>query len=496
MEKTNDVKDDAGLQMEKILGDDIKIETPYIDSSVKKLKKRKKIIRNVIVSLAVIAGAAYAGGAIYFKNHFDDQTTINGIDVSGKTIEEVKGLIKADQDKYSLSVKFKDSDETIKSNQAGIVISSSETVDSIKSKQNYWTWPFNFGNNDEYEIEYKLSYDDAKLKEVISGFSAMNKLNTKESENAYVSISNGEVEIIPDKTGTKLDEEKVLLVVGEALSNYSESVDIEKEGCYVEAFIKEDSPVILSGYEEAYNFVNMKACYDFAGYELPISKEDLGNMITINSFGHIELIKSRVDEFAANFAEKYTTCYTDRKFKTHDGKMIDVYGGYYGWDIDGETEAEELYEYLLAGEDFVKEPACNKKGYALCELNDIGENYIEIDLSDQMVFVISNGVQIFSTQCVSGNVSWGMSTPGGLYPLSYKERYATLRGPGYETKVSYWMPFNGGIGLHDATWKSKFGGDIYKYDGSHGCINLPLESAAFIFDYVEKGSPIVCYWED
>ena len=43
MEKTNDVKDDAGLQMERILGDDIKIETPYIDSSVKKFKKRKNL---------------------------------------------------------------------------------------------------------------------------------------------------------------------------------------------------------------------------------------------------------------------------------------------------------------------------------------------------------------------------------------------------------------------------------------------------------------------
>jgi lipoprotein-anchoring transpeptidase ErfK/SrfK len=89
-----------------------------------------------------------------------------------------------------------------------------------------------------------------------------------------------------------------------------------------------------------------------------------------------------------------------------------------------------------------------------------------------------------------------MSTPGGLYGLTYKQLNATLNGPGYSTPVSYWMPFNGGIGLHDATWKTVFGEDYYKTDGSHGCINLPLEAAATIYEYVDTGSPVVCYWEN
>ena len=58
------------------------------------------------------------------------------------------------------------------------------------------------------------------------------------------------------------------------------------------------------------------------------------------------------------------------------------------------------------------------------------------------------------------------------------------------------MGFNGGIGIHDATWRSKFGGDIYKYDGSHGCINLPLSFAAQVYEIAEPGMPVLCYWLD
>ena len=55
------------------------------------------------------------------------------------------------------------------------------------------------------------------------------------------------------------------------------------------------------------------------------------------------------------------------------------------------------------------------------------------------------------------------------------------------------MPFNGNIGLHDATWRKDFGGDIFLKDGSHGCVNLPPEKAKEIFTTIEKGIPVIVY---
>ncbi|MEG0215435.1 MAG: L,D-transpeptidase, partial [Hungatella sp.] len=78
--------------------------------------------------------------------------------------------------------------------------------------------------------------------------------------------------------------------------------------------------------------------------------------------------------------------------------------------------------------------------------------------------------------------------------LTYKERNATLKGENYATPVSYWMPFNGNIGMHDAGWRSSFGGSIYKTGGSHGCVNLPPAAAKTIFENIEKGIPVLCYY--
>ena len=94
---------------------------------------------------------------------------------------------------------------------------------------------------------------------------------------------------------------------------------------------------------------------------------------------------------------------------------------------------------------------------------------------------------------MSGNVSRGHTTPAGLYSLTYKQRDAVLKGEGYASPVKYWMPFNGGVGLHDATWRSTFGGTIYKTGGSHGCINLPYSAAQKIFAQLKTGDPVLVY---
>ena len=119
---------------------------------------------------------------------------------------------------------------------------------------------------------------------------------------------------------------------------------------------------------------------------------------------------------------------------------------------------------------------------------------MEVDLGNQHVYVFEDGKVSLETDCVSGNMSLGRGTPAGIYPLSYKTTNATLKGPDYEAKVSYWMPFNRGIGLHDAKWRGKFGGKIYQHAGSHGCINLPFAAAQAIYQKVQQGEAIICHY--
>ena len=50
-----------------------------------------------------------------------------------------------------------------------------------------------------------------------------------------------------------------------------------------------------------------------------------------------------------------------------------------------------------------------------------------------------------------------------------------------------------GYGLHDATWRSSFGGDIYKYSGSHGCVNLPPSKAGELYDLISVGTIVIIH---
>ena len=135
------------------------------------------------------------------------------------------------------------------------------------------------------------------------------------------------------------------------------------------------------------------------------------------------------------------------------------------------------------------------------EGNDYGGSYVEIDLTNQHVWVYVNGQCVVETDCVTGNPQEGNGTPQGVYSIAYKQMNTTLRGPKlpdgtyeWESPVTYWMPFNGGIGLHDAPWRSAFGGNIYQGGGSHGCVNLPPSVAGTVYNNIQAGTPVVCHY--
>ena len=133
-----------------------------------------------------------------------------------------------------------------------------------------------------------------------------------------------------------------------------------------------------------------------------------------------------------------------------------------------------------------KKPVSRKPVYSKTALgdvtNDIGSTYVEINMSKQHLWFYKDGALVTEGDVVTGNVGNGTATPEGTYSLKYKAKDSVLVGEGYRSPVSFWMPFIGNsIGLHDASWRSEFGGEIYKTSGSHGCVNLPYSLAQSIY---------------
>jgi len=178
-----------------------------------------------------------------------------------------------------------------------------------------------------------------------------------------------------------------------------------------------------------------------------------------------------------------------------------------GWQyVDGQIcyFAEVETENHPLGSKYVNEPTpdghqVDEKGVLIgdlgCRANPYQQTCIEVSIGEQQVYVYNGAKLILQTPCVTGKVSTGTITPTGNYAIQAKVPDKTLKGKNvdgtdYESFVHYWMPFNGAYGLHDASWRRKFGGQIYLTGGSHGCVNLPTDAAAAIFNFCYVGMPV------
>lgn len=153
-------------------------------------------------------------------------------------------------------------------------------------------------------------------------------------------------------------------------------------------------------------------------------------------------------------------------------------------------DSAEVYQetngfYLVRTNDYV--------GFVPIEATSgIEDKVVVVDISSQKLTLYYDNKEQLSSYVVTGKPS--TPTYIGLYYIYYKEENTRLTGPGYDVGVEYWMPFNGGIGLHDAYWRyGVFGGDIYTYDGSHGCVNMPLDAASEVYNSVDVGTPVLVH---
>ncbi len=124
-------------------------------------------------------------------------------------------------------------------------------------------------------------------------------------------------------------------------------------------------------------------------------------------------------------------------------------------------------------------------------LNETEEKFVEIDLEDQEIKLYEDVDILIQANIVSGKNE--TPTRIGNFSIYNKETDRYLKGEDYNSYVNYWMPFDGGIGLHDATWRNKFGGNIYINKGSHGCVNLPYQTAEYIYENVKVGTKVLVH---
>lgn len=463
-------------------------------------KKKHKVLRITGIISAVVLVCTYVTVSIWFMFHYNYRTYINGNDYSFYTLDEVDQFIGEYISDYSLTLKLRDDSEyEIEPDDIGLVISPNVTAKKIISEQNGFLWPYYMCIRKDYELYYTADYDKNKLEELLKNCDFTQEENMQKPVDASVVIKDGKSTIIPENEENYIDFSELCSIIDEALAKGDKIVDLDETDVYEKPDITSDSEEIVSEQARLEKLLSMKVTYKIDEVSWELTSEDYGDWITNISADKIEFDKDKIHEYVQNMADRYDTYDVPRNFRTHDGRTVTLDNTWYGWLIDVDSETDELYTVLEAGESVERVPELDCYAAVYHDGgDDIGDTYIECDFGQQHIYVYVDGELVMDSDCVTGSLanSGKFRTPGGVYTILYTKSPAVLVGDDYETPVKYWMPFIGelGIGFHDATWRSAFGGDIYKSGGSHGCVNLPLSAAEQLFNIAYEGMPVVCYY--
>ena len=476
-------------------------------SSDNKKNKIMKIVVMLIVMILVMSCCVYAGISYYYSYHFFLGTTINGIDSSNKTAYEVEQEIAGKKDNYVIQVSARMQEpQTITGKDIDYQYVSSGEILRLLKTQKPWEWIRGFFETKNYMVQEETVFSREKLEEQVSSLNCAKKENQIAPENAYVSFVNSEFTIVPETEGNELNTKEAYQMICRAIDNDAAEVNLESDPkAYKKADVTKESSELQNMVNTYKNLTKANITYTFGDETVTLDGNTIKNWLQFDEKGQLlqndEAFRQHVVDYVAQLAADHDTVGTERQFQTTSGRTVYVYGSAYGWKIDQDKEVAQLMQEIQSGTQTTREPVYSMRANAH-GINDLGDTYIEVDLTEQYMWYYQNGNIIFQSEIVSGLPGDpDRKTPPGIFTLNSKSSPSVLRGEmtangtySYEQPVTYWMPFNGGIGFHDADWQPYFGGDRYLTGGSHGCINLPPENAGQLYSLIQYDVPIICFY--
>ena len=473
----------------------------------KKKHKALKVTGMIAAMVLVVAGCAYAGVSYYYTSHFFEGTTINGIDSSNRTAYEVEQEIAGKKDNYTIQVRARMQDpQAITGKDIDYKYVSSGAVLQLLKTQKSWEWIGSLFETKNYMVQEETFFSREKLEEQVNSLNCAKKENQIAPENAYVSFVNSEFTIVPETEGNELNTKEAYQMICRAIDNDAAEVDLESDPkAYKKADVTKESSELQNMVNTYKNLTKANITYTFGDETVTLDGNTIKNWLQFDEKGQLlqndEAFRQHVVDYVAQLAADHDTVGTERQFQTTSGRTVYVYGSAYGWKIDQDKEVAQLMQEIQSGTQTTREPVYSMRANAH-GINDLGDTYIEVDLTEQYMWYYQNGNIIFQSEIVSGLPSDpDRKTPPGIFTLNSKSSPSVLRGEmtangtySYEQPVTYWMPFNGGIGFHDADWQPYFGGDRYLTGGSHGCINLPPENAGQLYSLIQYDVPIICFY--
>lgn len=457
----------------------------------------------LVVILLLAVGVAYLWKAQYYLDHFPQNTWINGMDCAGLKLQEVKEKIQDQVEDYVLEILTRDGEVyTVTGAQIKLQYAENFDVENLLAAQEPLLWLKQKITGEKIETVANLQYSETDMREVVRMFPFMDQTHMILPQNAYLEETDDGFVIIPEIEGTMLDEEKVFAVLKHAVETGEGRIYLEEEECYLKPSVYQDSLDLKQKADGLNALTNASVRYVVCGETYVIDRSVLKTWMKKYDNGVYDIDTAKMEAFIDMLADERDSYGLERIFTTHAGETILLHNNQYGWKVNREQSFEALKRAVSNGFQGDLELVYDQKAQGTGK-NDLGDVYVEISISQQMLWCWKDGRVFVETPIVTGTES-GETTAtlrDGCWYIYRKATRYTIKGeiladgnPEYTEFAQYWMPFYENIGIYDKNNREDgFGGQIYLKNGSYGSVQTPLEAAKQIFAAVSVGTPVIIY---
>ncbi len=407
----------------------------------------------------------------------------------------VRSQLGASTNAYLLTVEVKGQEKTVQPSDIGLTYDLESSTSQAVSQGKNFIVPL-YGLIDAWrhgqtDLTYKV--DEAKLASVSTDLAGP---ESTPATDAKVVITGDQISVEADKPGQGVDSrvlqgqiEEQLLVAGRQVS--------ASEGSTQAKIDTKEAEVVA---DEARKLVSLKFEVQAGSKSFAPDKVEIGKWITFTTDKEEKLTiapnKDAINTYVASVASQVDVAAVTKQINMVNGAVRTVNEGKNGLALDQAALVAALAAGITDKKETVALGVANTVTFKTRTNNtvDLEGKYIEINLSRQHLWAYDNKQLVFDAPITSGATGAGFATVQGLFSIKAKQTNRNLNGYGigydYNVFVNYWMPFSGNYGMHDASWRTSFGGQDYYYGGSHGCVNLPAAAAAWVYNFVNVGTPV------
>lgn len=454
-------------------------------------KKTRGGLSWFILTLVLISGIVSAAILIqnFRDNYFEYGATIQGVNCSSLTVEEASQRIEKEINEKTVTIQFTNNAYTVDYSMFEFQVTTPQELEEILAKEYQ-------SNSKEYTLMNSTTISPEKLHGWLETIPDLKEENMVFPQDAFIRWDGNQFSIIPEVVGSWYDFEEVYqILLDELSSGLPENIVLEPLSDYLEVTANS----LSSQLEELERTLSTVIHYQLSdGTVYTLDREIMKQWVSKDEDGNYQIdITSYLSEFIGQLDKMVENANQELSFHPtglENVVNVPIVDTPPSSSINQEEEIARVTGALENGGTYQYTPIYNENS----TFNTLS-SYVEVDITRQHVWMYVDENCIVDTDTVTGDITIsGYATPIGVYFLDSKTTDTILRGYNkdgsrYASWVMFWMPFKGGYGLHDATWRDAFGGTIYQGDGSKGCINLPYDMAEIVYRNIDNNIPIIIY---